>query len=127
MAIINQRGKSSRRNKKLPYPGHRDLPGSSPRCPVVSPPPSCLLGRRPDLVPSPQAYALHLPRDPPPRASNRPSCRAPGVRHLSLGLSFLLTGPEIREFGAGCMQRGLGWEMPFWTRTPGAAGRGEAS
>lgn len=36
MAIINQRGKSSRRNKKLPYPGHSDLPGSSPQRPAAS-------------------------------------------------------------------------------------------
>lgn len=62
MAIINQRGKSSRRNKKLPYPGHRDLPGSSPWCPAAFPPPSCLPGQGPDLVPSPQAWAFHLPR-----------------------------------------------------------------
>lgn len=85
MAIINQRGKSSRRNKKLPYPGHRDLPGSSPRCPAALPPPSCLPGQGPDLVPGPQAEARHLPRDTPAPGSQQPW----SLCTLGLGTSHL--------------------------------------
>lgn len=125
MAIINQRGKSSRRNKKLPYPGHRDLPGSSPRCPAAFPPPSRLPGQGPDLVPSSQASAFHLPKDP---LGIQQHCSL-GI--LGLGTSYLqvcfLSVAQKSESSVGRMQRGLKMGSAPWTRTLREGGRGEAS
>lgn len=76
MAITNQRGKSSRRNKKLPYPGHGDLPGSSPRCPKASLLPPASLARA-------QIW-----------------CPLPRPRHLGTQPSFLLC---ILGLGTSCL------------------------
>lgn len=87
MARINQRGKSSRRNKKLPSPGHRDLPGSSPRCPKACPPPCGLPPGA--LSPGPGTWA-----------PDNPSCSASwGWAPLGSGSQFPLHGHSNLRVG----------------------------